>query len=210
MVLQARVGEDVRLAVDRAQLTANLSNFYDFTGKVVLCVGAGGGLLLDPSIVTRSITIIDRDESALAKTKAKISASGGHVALRTVVADFTDVSIPADVVYFEFCLHEMDHPKEAIIHARRLAADVVIFEHCPESDWIFYAAEEDKVRRSAEAVKNFRVRRGKTLCAEQRFANHSELVAKLSTQGDLAIQRAARFIGATNIAIPMSYELTLL
>jgi hypothetical protein len=39
---------------------------------------------------------------------------------------------------------------------------------------------------------------------------HFELVAKLSTEGDLAIQRAGRPAGATNIVIPMKSNLVQL
>lgn len=194
------------MALDRAQLVASLHSFYDFEGKIVLCVGAGGGQLLDPSIVTAETVLIDRDEHAL----ATIDTHQRQGRVKKIPTDFNDVDVPGDVVYFEFCLHEMDDPRQAIDHARTLAPDVVIFEHSPTSAWVFYAAEEEGVCRSAQALAQFPVKRRHHIHAEQTFNDHAELVAKLSTQGDLSIQRANRFAGATNIVIPMKCDLTLL
>jgi hypothetical protein len=40
----------------------------------------------------------------------------------------TDVwkGLQGDTVYFEFCLHEMDDPEYALIHAKSLAPDIVV------------------------------------------------------------------------------------
>jgi ubiquinone/menaquinone biosynthesis C-methylase UbiE len=198
------------LALDREKLTANLHSFYDFEGKVVLCVGAGSGQLLDKNIRMAETVLIDRDDQALAKTDTRSLMNDRQGPVRSVLADFKDLNIPGDVVYFEFCLHEMDDPQQAIDHARALAPDVVVFDHSPSSDWVFYAAEEKKVRRSAEALAHFNIKRHQSVYAEQAFKDHLELLAKLKNEGELAIQRAARFAGATNIVIPMPCDLTLL
>jgi hypothetical protein len=197
------------MSVDRSRLTAALHNFYDFAGKVVLYVGAGRGQLLDPQVETRDTILIDRDEKSLTPNKAgNASAAQGH--LKTAVVDFKELNIPGDVVYFEFCLHEMDDPQQAIVHAQTLARDVVIFEHSPGSEWVFYAAEDQDVIRSARALAQFPVKRREDVYAEQTFRDHAELVAKLSTQGDLAIQRALRLAGETDIVVPMRCILALL
>jgi hypothetical protein len=120
------------------------------------------------------------------------------------------VASSGDVVYFEFCLHEMMDPYRALLHARSLAPDIVVFDHLPGSEWSFYAAEDDKVRRSGEAMDRFGVRLRKTFCAEQRFRDPAELHAKLAGQGAVAADRARRFAGATDIVIPMNYQLALL
>ena len=198
------------MALDRTRLTANLHNFYDFEGKTVLCIGAGGGQLLDQNVVTAETVLIDRDPqsfSGMSKCEPTHEKQGR---VRTVVADFNDVNIQGDVAYFEFCLHEMEDPQRAIEHARKLAADIVIFEHSPASDWVFYSGEEEKVHRCAEALAHFTIRRHRNVYAEQRFKDHLELAAKLSTQGDLANRRAGRLADATNIVIPMRCDLALL
>ena len=198
------------MAVDYAQLIANLRRFYDFSGKVGLVVGAGGGLLLDPASTAKKLIAVDRDREALDRLEAKIDANGARDAIEVVCASFEEVNLPGDVVYFEFCLHETTSPAQALTHARTLAPDIVVFDHLPDSPWSFHAAEEDKVRRSAEAMERFGVRRRQIFSTVQRFRNHDELLAKIRVQGPLAIQRAQRFIGATNIAIPMRYGLALL
>lgn len=196
--------------LDYRQLTENLHRFYDFADKVVLFVGAGGRQLLDPSTRTRKLIAIDENAESLKELEANIVAKGMQNSVEIVNSRFEDFTARGDVVYFEFCLHEMDDPQQALSHARRLASDMVVYDHLPGSEWIFYGAEEDKVRRSAEAMERFGVRRRETFRAEQRFANYDELLAKVSVQGATAVQRAQRFAGTTDIVIPMTYGLALL
>ena len=47
------------MVVDRSELAANLKAFYDFRGKSALCVGAGGGLLVDPTSGVAEVKAID-------------------------------------------------------------------------------------------------------------------------------------------------------
>jgi ubiquinone/menaquinone biosynthesis C-methylase UbiE len=198
------------LAVDYGKLTENLGRFYDFTGKVVLFVGAGGRQLFDASIRVKKLVAIDQDVESLKELKTNIAAKGMQNSVDVIGSSFEDVTLSGDVVYFEFCLHEMVEPLKALTHARTLAPDIVVFDHSPGSDWAFHAAEEDKVRRSAEAMKRFGLRRRLTFRTEQRFQDHAELLAKVAGQGAIAIERAQRFAGVRNIVIPMSYELALL
>jgi hypothetical protein len=198
------------MAVDYRELSANLLRFYDFGGKVVLYVGAGGRQLLDPAIQARKLVAIDRDAKALDKLRTEAAERRARNSVEVIASSFEQVSLRGDVVYFEFCLHEMDDPMQALVHARALAPDSVVYDHSPGSEWSFYGAEEDKVRRSAEAMARFGIRCRESFYAEQRFGDHAELAAKLSSQGPLALERARRCAGATNIAIPMPYELVLL
>ena len=92
------------MAVDYAQLIANLRRFYDFSGKIVLVAGAGGGQLLDPASKPKELIAIDRDREALDKLRATIDASGARNSIEVVCASFEDVRLSGDVVYFEFCL----------------------------------------------------------------------------------------------------------
>ena len=198
------------MATDYAQLTRNLLRFYDFTNKIVLFVGAGGRQLLDPSAGTRKLIAIDQDVEALRELAANVSAKGIQDSMEVVGSKFEDVARSGDVVYFEFCLHEMADPRKALTHARNLARDIVVFDHSPDSEWIFYGAEEDKVRNSAQTMERCGLRRCERFHAEQRFADYAELLAKVGPQGPVAVQRVQRFAGATNIVIPMRYELNLL
>lgn len=197
------------MAVDYGILRENLRQFYDFAGKIVLYVGAGGKQLLDPAIKTKKLIAIDQDALLLEELKASVAADD-RTNVEVMAARFEDVSISADVVYFEFCLHEMNDPEDALRRARRLAPDTVVFDHMAGSEWVFFGAEEDKVRRSATAIEQFGFRRREHFLLAQQFRDHTELLAKISAQGALAIERAQRFAGATGITIPMPYELVLL
>lgn len=198
------------MATDYARLTENLLHFYDFRNKVVLFVGAGVKQLLTPSAGTKRLIAIDQDVEALRDLAASVAARGLQDSVQVVGSKFEDVALAGDVVYFEFCLHEMADPRQALTHAKDLARDIVVIDHSPGSEWIFYGAEEDKVTCSAQAMENFGLRCHQRFHTEQRFENYAELLAKVTPQGPVAIQRAQRFAGAKNIVIPMSYDLNLL
>ena len=197
------------MAADYGKLAENLRHFYDFTAKTVLYVGAGGRQLLNPSIEVKSLIATDQDLASLSSLRAR-AADASRSSVEIISSRFVDVQLAGDVVYFEFCLHEMADPMQALAHAKELARDIVVFDHAPESDWSFYAAEEDKVRGAAEAMERFGIRRRQSFCTEQRFRYYAELLAKVTSQGRLAAQRARRFVGATDIVIPMHYHLALL
>ncbi len=198
------------MATDYAKLAADLGRFYDFSGKVVLYIGAGTRQLLDPATPTKKLIAIDKDETALRELEAKIATEqwGDRIAL--LAADFLDLELRGDVVYFEFCLHEIGDPERALAHAKSLATDVVVYDHSPGSEWVFYCDEEQKVARSTAAMLRLGVRRRQTFSDLQHFADHAELLAKIGSQGATAVDRAGRFVMSRNILIPMSYELDLL
>ncbi len=198
------------MATDYAKLSENLSRFYDFRDKTILYVGAAGRQLLDPRTPARKLIAIDRDQKALEELKANVVEQDLRDSVEVIGAGFEEIMIHGDVVYLEFCLHEMDDAEQALRHAKSLAPDIVVYDHSPDSEWIFYGAEEDKVARSSAAMQRCGIRRRQTFRAEQRFANHAELLAKVGPQGAVAIERTARFAGATSIVIPMNYELNLL
>ena len=199
------------MAADYALLMGNLRRFYDFADKVVLYVGAGGGQqLLDPIVHPKRVIAIDRDADALKMLEKRIVAEGLQDSFELVAAPFEKVHASGDVVYFEFCLHEMTDPASALAHAKTLAPDVVVYDHAPDSEWIFYGAEEDLVRRSSEVLNHHAVRRRTTFHTEQCFQDYAALLAELAPQGPVAAQRAQRFAGATNIIIPMDCTLALL
>jgi hypothetical protein len=198
------------LATDYDKLTENLKRFYDFTGKVVLFIGAAGRQLLDPSTRVKKLIAIDKDEGALQQLRTKIASEGLQGSVDVVAADFLEVSLDADAVYFEFCLHEMEDPEAALKHAKSLASDIVVYDHSAASEWIYYGAEEEQVARSSAAMEHFGIRRRQKFVAEQRFATYPELLAKVGGQGPLAMKRARRFKGANNIVVHMNYELDLL
>jgi hypothetical protein len=198
------------MAADYQQMIQNLRQFYDFSGKVVLAVGAGGGQLVELGRGVRKFIAIDRDPAAIRQLQARIAAQGLQNQVEIVEADFFATSLHGDVVYFEFCLHEMTDPEKALRHACTLAPEALIFDHLPDSPWAFYGAEEDKIRRSTDVLAHFGGVRHQTFSTEQHFQDYAQLLQKISCQGKLAVERAQRFLGMTNIVISMTYGLTLL
>ncbi len=198
------------MATDYAKLAADLGRFYDFSDKVVLYIGAGSRQLLDPATPTKKLVAIDKDDNSLRDLNVKIAAEQWGDRVASLAADFLDVELRGDVVYFEFCLHEMGDPERALAHAKSLATDVVVYDHSPGSEWIFYCDEEEKVAHSTAAMHRVGVRVRQTFSDVQRFSDHAELLAKIGGQGATALERARRFLLSKNIVIPMSYELNLL
>jgi tRNA A58 N-methylase Trm61 len=188
----------------------NIRQFYSFSGKKVLGVGAGGGPLTNLVLESRKLIVIDKDPAAIRQWEAKVIAEGLQDRVEVIHADFCETSPRGDVVYFEFCLHEMNDPRQALRHALTLAPEVLIFDHLPESEWAFHAAEEDKVRRSTDALADFACARHQAFRTEQRFPEYRQLLEKVSCQGEVALQRAERYRDSTGIAIPMTYGLSLL
>ncbi len=197
------------MATDYDKMRRDLSRFYDFSDKVVLYVGAAGKQLLDPAIRTKKLIAIDKMADA-AELEAQLRDAGRNSAIEVLATNFEEVTGHGDVLYFEFCLHEMDDPEQALVHAKSLAPDVVVYDHAAGSEWVYYGAEEDKVARSSEVMRRFGMRRCESFTAEQSFADHAQLIAKVRTQGPVAIERARQFIDAKGIVIPMAYELILL
>jgi len=198
------------MVVDRSGLTANLTKFYDFKGKSALCVGAGGGLLLDPASGVARVVAIDRDVELLQGFRTESRAKWAGVAMRFVPRKFETVQLRGDVVYFEFCMHQMENPRQALEHARSLAPDIVVIDHLPGSKWVYYWAGEDEVLESAKVMKSFGIRRQQTFTTEQLFEDWKALAARLSGEGEESRRRVLELKGTRGVRIPMDYSLCLL
>lgn len=198
------------MAADYPLIIENLCDFYDFTGKTVISVGMGGGQLSEYARRTGRVIAVDRDKAALDVLKDKLEAAGLAGKVELVQADFLEFERTAGVVLFEFCLHEIPDPAAAIEHARALAPDVVVMDHWPTSEWIFYGAEDGKVAASWKAVGRAGAERTQSIGTRQHFRDFGELEAKVRGQGPLALERIESFRGRTDIEIPMSYGLALL
>lgn len=198
------------MVVDRSELAANLRTFYDFEGKSTICVGAGGGLLLEPASGVASVVAIDRDAEALGRFRTEARTKWAGIPIRFVPRDFESVNLQGDVVYFEFCMHMMKDPRGALEHARSLASDIVIMEHLPGSKWVYYWAGEDEVLRCTRTFESFGVRRQKRFTAEQRFNDWNAFAERLSGLGKESRRRVLELKEAKEVHMPMDYGLYLL
>ena len=198
------------MATDAGLVVRNLLDFYPFAGKTVVSVGAGGGQLVEYGREARRVVAVDGDAEALRRLADVLAAKGLAERFELVCSDVHDVTARGDVVLFEFSLHEVPDAARALAHAKSVARDVVVLDHAPGSEWAWHVVEEEKVRRSAEVMRRLGIRAERLFRGEQRFADHAELLAKVSVQGPLAVERAERFRGATGIVIPFGYEAVLL
>ncbi len=197
------------MAVDRRVIAEALRHFYDFTGEATLLVGAGSSIALGPARKARSATIVDKDPQAIAALRAEAVRLDGGAPVELLCARFEETRWRGDVVYFEFCLHQMGDPDEALRRARSIAPSVVVLDHAPGSEWMRSAAEDDKVLRSAAALDRAGVARRERFDAEQRFGSRDELAARLAAQGPVAAERI-RALPCGPIALSMPCELVLL
>lgn len=197
------------MATDVAAVVKNLVSFYDMAGKSVIHVGAGGGQIIGYATAAGSVLAVDPDPEAISHLKTAIQKMGLEDRFSIVQGEFSSVSTEADVVFFEFCLHEMDDPAEALRHARSLAPEILIIDHSPESSWAWCACEEEKAARSWAAVARLDVVREASYDATQYFETYAELLSRIEVMGDQAVARIGKYSGQTGIRIGMKYALAL-
>jgi ubiquinone/menaquinone biosynthesis C-methylase UbiE len=198
------------MAADYQKLIANLLAFYDFTDKTVIAVGAGGGLLVEYYRAAGKVLAVDNSAPALEKLRESLKAAGLEDKFTPVLGDFYNVELRADVVLFEFSLHEIPDPGAAVGRARRMAPAVVIFDHWPGSEWSYLAAEETKVAAAWAALVRFPVKKKQMHEAVQFFKDYEELYQKVKDQGPTSLARIAEFKELRDIQVPMPYGLALI
>lgn len=198
------------MATDIAAILRNLESFYDFTDKSVLHVGAGGGQIIGYAAKTRSVLAVDSDPSAVALLEAAIRDRGLKDRFTVVQREFGAVEAQADVVFFEFCLHEMDDPAGALLHARSIAPEILILDHAPRSRWAWHTCETEKAERSWASVRRGPVVREAFFEAVQEFRDYAELRTRLQPLGAPALSRIRKFEGRRDIRIEMGYAVALL
>jgi SAM-dependent methyltransferase len=198
------------MATDIQKIIDNLSAFYDFTGKSVIHVGAGGGQIIGYAHRAHSVLAVDTDAEAIEHLKASVMSSGLSDKFTIEHRDFMELEAGADVVFFEFCLHEMTEPHNALAKAGKLAKDVLILDHKEDSPWSWYACETEKLRKSWGAVTRLDIVRAQEWDAVQIFKKYTELSDKFSILGKPALDRIKVFELEAPIKIDMNYKAALI
>ncbi len=198
------------MAADYKTMVANLLAFHDFCGRTVIDVGAGGGQLVEYGRAAARVLALDSDPGALAKLRERLRAAGLEDRFRPLLCDFMRAELEADVVLFEFSLHEMPDPAAAVERALGMAPAVVVFDHWPGSEWSYVAAEEGKVEAGWASLTRFPVSRERRHEDVQVFRDFEELHEKVKGQGETSLARIAGFRGRSGIRIPMTYGLALI
>jgi ubiquinone/menaquinone biosynthesis C-methylase UbiE len=198
------------MSTDVAAIVRELLSFHDFTDKTVIAVGAGGGQLATWAASARKVIAVDTDANALSRLSQAVERLGLADKYEMVPADFHTLELThADVVLFEFSLHEIPDPAAALRRAKRLAPDVVVIDHAPGYAWAYYTAEEQKVALEWNALGSFPLRRSRVYEAVQAFDDYLALAEKVRPQGELSLSRIKAFRGQAEIKIPMSYGIAL-
>jgi SAM-dependent methyltransferase len=198
------------MATDIGAILRNVESCYDFTGKSVIHVGAGGGQFIGYAHKARSVLGVDPDREAVDRLKAALRQQRLENRFRVVRGDILTLSARGDVVFFEFCLHEIDDPLAALRHARSLAPETLVVDPTPDSPWAWYLCETEKVRRGWAAVEDFPLALDRSFAGIQRFSDHAELLAKAQVLGEPVIQRIRTFADRRDFAIEMPYRVALL
>ncbi len=197
------------MATDIAAILRNVESFHPLAGMTVLHVGAGGGQFIGYAARARSVVAVDPDPDAVARLEAAVREARLGDRFRVVRAGLLDVTERAEVVFFEFCLHEIADPGAALAHARTLAPETLVVDHAPGSRWSWCCGEEEKVERSWAAVDAARPVVGARFLAEQRFRDFAELEAKLGDLPEPTPARIAEYRCRAGFAIAMPYRMAL-
>lgn len=198
------------MAANIDQLIKNLLSFYSFKEKIIISVGAGGGQLIAYGSESRRVVAIDNDKLALEKLQRNLKLHNLKEKFEIVHSDFLEVKVSGDVVLFEFCLHEMELPEKSIKHALSITSDIIIMDHCQDSEWAYIADEKEKVTNSWNIVNQFKIKKQKEYFTHQYFKNYEELYEKVKVQGQNSINRISKYKGLNNIEIPMSYKFVMI
>jgi len=197
------------VATEIAAIITNLRYFYEVADRTVIDVGAGGGQFVEFAARARHVLAVDPDGDAVATLRTALRQKGLEDRFQVVQSGFSDVSARADLVFFEFCLHEIPDPAAALHHALTLAPEVVVADHAPESQWSWLCGEEDKLVGSWTEVRRLQLVREARFQGVQRFRDYAELHAKLATAGEPTLQRIEAFRDQTDFSIPMPYRMAL-
>jgi predicted RNA methylase len=198
------------MAINVEEFLKILADFYNFSGQTVIAVGAGGGQLVEFLRKAARVHAVDSDPEALEKLRLVLEKLGLADRFSLLGADFLETDLQGDLVVFEFSLHEMANPQQALEHALRAAPRVMVFDHWPESTWAWIVNETGKAARGWRAVEELgpvRIERHDTL---QFFRDYRELHEKVSGQGRESVERIAPYRGRSEFTVPMSYYLALI
>jgi predicted RNA methylase len=198
------------MATDIKRIIRNLLEFYDFNNQTVISVGAGGGQFIEYGHAAKHVIAIDNDKEALIRLEVNLLKSQLQDKFSLINSDFYLVNKKADVVMFEFCLHEMKNPESAINHAFTMAPNILINDHWPNSEWAYIVDEKEKVINGWEALNRFNIIKIQRYDTVQFFHDYEELFQKVKFQGENSINRISQYIGKKDITIPMSYGFALI
>ena len=198
------------MATDIETVLRNIESCYDFTGRSVIHVGAGGGQSVRCAGRARRVLGVDHDSAAVKRLEQAIREQGLEDRFRAVRGDILAVRERADVVFFEFCLHEIVDPRAALRHARNLAPETLVVDPAVDSRWAWIVCETEKAQRGWAAVERYQLALDRTFPGVQRFRDQTELLTRVEGLGDCALRRASEYAGQRDFSIDMPYRVALM
>ncbi len=198
------------MSTDLRKMVRNLQEFYDFTDKVVLSVGAGGDNFYEYAFPAWHVIAVDHDVEGLKRLKESLLKGGMLEGFTLVHADFYAFQAEGDLLMFDYCLHEIPDPEKAIRHALTMSTAILINDHWIFSEWAYITHEEVKTKRCWEAIEKFNIQKMRRYDTFQCFRDYEELSQKVKDQGIHSMHRIQKYKGMRNIQIPMSYVFVLI
>lgn len=192
------------------KIVDHLNEFYSLADKKIIHVGVGKGTFLDYTRHAASILAIDNKAANEKTLNDKIYNECLSKKCTVKIMDFMECDEKSDVVFLEFCLHEMKDQTAILKHAKSLANDVVIIDHAPKSEWTWYTDEAEKVNVSWNQIAKFGAMKTQDCEGFQIFSSYSDLKHKIGSSDDIAIDRIKEFEGDKQIRISMPYRMCLL
>ncbi len=197
------------MAADIDAIIRSIDSCYDFTGKSVIHVGAGGGQFVGYAARTRAVLAVDTDAAALERLQAALREKGLADRFTAVHGDIVTLTARADVVFFEFCLHEIPDQRAALRQARTLAPEILVADHAPGSAWAALMGEDGMVQRGWAAAEELGLAVDRTFPGAQRFHEYGELRDKIGGLGEAVMRRIEEFRERRDFTIDMPYRVAL-
>ena len=198
------------MAVDASTIVKNLLSFYDFKDKTIISVGAGGGQFIEYARNAKKVYAVDNDKTALNRLNDNLIKANLEDKFTLIHSEFENIKLSANVILFEFCLHEMKDPKATIDQALTMADDIMISDHWPDSEWAYLVDEKEKVINSWSALNSYEFKKIQRYNTVQKFIDYEELFRKVKGQGERTIKRIEKYVNQKNYEIPMSYGFALI
>lgn len=195
---------------DPNRIINNLLEFYDFKDKILLSVGAGGGQFIAYARFAKHVIAVDNDSKALKTLAQKIKNQHLEDKFTLIHSDFMNIKEKADVILFEFCLHEMDNHQKVLNHAKKLSRDIIISDHDIKSEWAYIGNETEKSIISWNIISKNIVIKKRQYSTIQTFNSYNDLYNRIKEQGDISINRIKIFKNKKDIEIIMRYNFALL
>jgi tRNA G37 N-methylase Trm5 len=191
------------------KIKQDVERFINCNGKTVLIVGAGGGKLFGYADSAQKVFALDCNSKALDKLAEIIHLNEQEEKYELVCGYFETIDIKADVVIFEFSLHEIPDAYETLKHAKKLSNRVIVVEHTSDSEWICLAQEDQNVKRVEEGLTKFEVIKTEYYVTQKEFKDLDDLKTKLGyIDNDRLPSIFEKYKSKVNHSVEMKYRIS--